>query len=1004
MAASLWMCGSRAGAGGLLVALLGAAPLFALDPQRAPNRYGHAVWLARDGLAQDFVQAIAQTADGYLWVGTLGGLVRFDGVRFTVFDSSTTPGLRDVRITALAPARDGALWIGTAAGGLARLERGVITPYEPASERGDRSLRYVRSLYEAEDGSLWVGTSGGGLRRFRSGRRLRAEEPAAPGHTISAIRQDRRGRLWIGTTEGVGVVEGGRLSTHLVPPSLPGDFVQAIAEDRKGAVWIGTRGGLARFEDGRITALGPAAGLPPAVVRAIHEDRQGNLWVGTAGQGLFRVSGGKVARFAAGDGLSNDNVTCLFEDQEGNLWVGTQRGLNRLKDVPFTSYTARDGLSHEQVNSVLGTRDGSIWIGTDGGGLHRLRDGRLRVFTARDGLGSGYIGPLFESREGSLWVGGDGYISRVDGDRIVTYRTDAAGEGNFVSVLVEDARGNLVVANADKPLMRFAAGRLRPYEPATAGRHYRFSALRDRDGALWFATVEGLAHFKDGRYTLFTEKDGLPDDTVHSVHQDAEGTLWIATVGGLCRFRDGRFASFAGRGGLGGGVVSQVLEDDAGFLWMSGRHGIVRVRKVDLDAHADGRASSVPFTTYGPGDGLESADYNPSYIHPAACRTADGRLWFATTKGIAVIDPQRLQVDRRPPPVALEDALADDRLLPRAPGVRVPAGTKSFEFHYTALSLAAPEKVRFRYRLEGFDRDWTAPHDRRTAYYTNLPPGPYRFRVQAANPDGVWNEEGASLTFHLDPRFYQTRLFRVLVAALVVLAAWTLHRLRLARLEARFAVVMAERNRMARELHDSLAQGLAGIALHAAALRQTEPKLSETAGRHLETIGRLVQTSLAEARGSVWDLQPASLREAGLPDALGSMLRELTSDTSVKAELEVRGTPQALERQTERNVFRIGQEAVANALKHSQARALEMVLSFEGPQLELRVRDNGRGFDPGAVSAHGGPGFGLTSMRERAAQIGGRVSVNSRPGAGTEVVLEAPLAGGHRPPSRPTAS
>jgi signal transduction histidine kinase/ligand-binding sensor domain-containing protein len=977
--------------GFVVVALLAPAPLLALDPSRPPSRYGHDVWLTRDGLPQEFVQAVAQTRDGYLWIGSLGGLVRFDGVRFTVFDRGNTPGLRDARILALCPSRDGSLWIGTASGGVARLEGGIIRPFEPASEGDDRSLKYVRSLHESADGSLWVGTSGGGLRRFREGRRVASEEPASPGHTVTAVHEDRGGGLWFGTTEGLVRLEGGRLTRDGPGGALPHGFVYFIFEDRAGTLWVGTRGGLTRIKDGVLTTLTRGNGFPADSARAMWEDRDGNLWVGTLGQGLLRMNGDRFAPLTSRDGLSNDHVTCLHEDREGNLWVGTQRGLNRIKDVPFTSYTTRDGLSHDAINSVLRARDDSVWVGTDGGGLDQIKDGRVRVFTARDGLGSDYIGPLFQARDGSVWVGGDGYVSRIDGGRVETFRTDTSGERRFVSLLGEDGQGRLLVGAGDRPLMRFESSRLGPYDAAATDRgQYRFSLLRDRQGTLWFGTVEGLGRYQSGRYTLYTEKDGLPDDTVHSVYEDAEGTLWIATTAGLARFRDGGFVSFAGPGGLGGGVVSQVLEDDAGSLWMNGRRGIVRVRKDDLAAYAEGRAAPIPFTVYGVEDGMESADYSPSYIQSTGVKTADGRLWFATTKGVAVIDPRRLQPNRLPPPVVIERVLSDDDPVPLEPGARVGPGRKKFEFHYTALSFVSPEKVRFRYILEGLDHAWTAAHDRRTAYYTNLAPGHYRFRVAAANNDGVWNDEGASFEFELQPRFHQTRAFQALVLIALLLAGWTVHRLRLARMEARFATVMTERNRMARELHDSLAQGLAGIALHAGALRQAEPEMTEGASRHLSTIERLVQSSLAEAKGSVWDLQPESLRERDLAAALASMARELTADTTVRTALEVKGTPRRLGRQAERNVFRIGQEAVTNALKHSQSEQVDILLSFEDDRVELRVRDHGRGFDPAVAPA--ASGFGLTSMRERAQQIGGRVTISSHPGRGTEVVLQAPFS------------
>jgi signal transduction histidine kinase/ligand-binding sensor domain-containing protein len=973
--------------------LCAASPLFALDPQRLPSRYGHDSWLSQDGLPQDFVGAITQTRDGYLWIGTLGGLVRFDGVRFTVLDSSNTPGLKDARITALCPGRESGLWIGTAAGGVSRLEGGALQVFEPASEASDRSLKYVRALLESRDGSLWVGTSGGGIRRFRQGRRVRDEEPPSLGHTINAILEDRGGDVWIGTTtDGVARLHAGHVIRYRAGDTLPHNWVHAIFEDQAGAVWVGTRGGLTRIQDGRAVSFTRAHGFPGDEARAIWEDRDRNLWVGTLGQGLVRWTAGRFASRSGEGSLSDDNVISLFEDREGSLWVGTQKGLNRLKNVAFTSWSRRDGLSHEQVNSLLRTRDDSVWVGTDGGGLDQLTNGRVRVFTARDGLGSDYIGPLFESRDGSVWIGGDGFVSHLSDGQIKTYRTDPAGQGHFVSLLGEDMSGRLVVSIGNQPLLRFEDGRLVPYDDAAGQGHYRFSMLRDREGALWFGTTEGLGRLQDGRYTLYTEKDGLPDDTVHSAYEDEQGTLWIATIGGLCRFRDGRFFSFAGAKGLGTGVVSQVLEDSAGYLWMNGRRGIVRVRKEDLDAYAERRASSIPSTVYGTGDGMESADYNPSYIQASACRTKDGRLWFATTKGVAFIDPLRLAINPLPPPVVLESVVADDESVSLVEGARIAPGRKKFEFHYTALSFVSPEKLRFRYVLEGFDSDWTASHDRRAAYYTNLPPGPYRFRVKAANADGVWNEAGAAFAFELEPRFHQTRWFSLLLVGLLVLGGFGLHRLRLARIEARFAAVMGERNRMARELHDSLAQGLAGIALHAGALREAEAELSPTGSRHLDTIGRLVESSLAEARSSVWDLHPESLRHRDLAEALRSMVRELTVDTPLKAALEVRGTPRPLGRQVERNIFRIGQEALTNALKHSQGGEVEMVLSFEDGRVELRVRDNGRGFDTQEAATRSRAGFGLNSMRERAEQMGGRFTVTSRPGAGTEVVLEAPVS------------
>ena len=568
-----------------------------------------------------------------------------------------------------------------------------------------------------------------------------------PGHTITAIHQDRHGDIWIGTTtEGVLRLSG--TSVVRYRRATPWPTTTSMRSSRTRRARSGWDARRTDAHPGRRTTLFTRSnGFPAEEARAIWEDRHRNLWVGTLGQGLLRWSGGSFAARAGEGSLSDDNVISLFEDQEGSLWVGTQKGLNRLKDVAFTSYSRRDGLSHEQVNSLLRSRDDSVWIGTDGGGLNQLKNGRVRVFTSAHGLGSDYIGPLFESRDGSLWVGGDGFVSHLS-ERPAYNLSDGpdSPRGRVISSpcwartrrASSSSRSATSRCFASRPAgsCPTTGGRRRPLPLLDAARPGGRAVVRDRRKASLVSRTAATP--------LYTEKDGLPDDTVHSVYEDAQGTLWIATIGGLCRFREGRFLSFAGPTRPGSGVMSQVLEDSAGHLWMNGRRGIVRVRKEDLDAYAEGRVSSIPSTVYGTGDGMESADYNPSYIQASACRTGDGRLWFATTKGVAFIDPLRLPVNPLPPPVVLESARR--RRRGRAPASRARAsrpGRKKFEFHYTALSFVSPEKVRFRYILEGFDSDWTAAHDRRAAYYTNLPPGRYRFRVKAANADGVWNEGGA---------------------------------------------------------------------------------------------------------------------------------------------------------------------------------------------------------------------------------------------------------------------
>lgn len=720
----------------VVVALLCAREASALDPTRAITQYGHDVWWTKDGLPQNSVRAVLQTRDGYLWLGTLGGLVRFDGVRFTVFDRSNTPALRDNRISALWEAPDGALWIGTAAGGLTRLAGGAfesdVSPADTVLEA--RARRYVRSLAEAGGDGLWIGTNGSGLHRLREGV---FQPPRLPGTVVTAVLEDAAGTVWVGTSEGaLRLRPRGAAGWAVDRAGLPRAFVNALARDRRGAVWIAARGGLTRIEGERATTYARRDGFPAEVASALCEDRHGNLWIGTLGGGVVRMAGGRFTAFTAAQGLSNNDVLSIHEDREGSLWVGSRDGLNRLRDGHFTALTTREGLANDNVNSVRAGRDGSVWIGTDGGGLARVKDHEVTSYTARGGLPSDFVGPIYEASDGSLWVGADGRVGRLAAGRFVVFTTRDGVPSGFVSTIGEDGEGRLLIGVGEHALRQFRGGRFVPYLPEPDAIEYRYSMQRGRRGGIWFGTTGGLVHLEGGRYRIYTTADGLPDDGVHSVYEDAEGTLWLATLGGLARLRDGVFQSFA-RERLLGEVVFQVLEDDSGHLWMNGRRGILRVGKADLEELARGTRAGVDVRVYDTADGLKSAEHELAYIQPAACRTRDGRLWFATTKGVVSLDPARHAANPLPPPLHIESFVVDGDALPVSDGRELPPGRSRFEFQFTGLSLLAPAKVRFRYLLEGFDRDWVEAGSRRAAYYTNLPPGSYRFRVVACNNDGV---------------------------------------------------------------------------------------------------------------------------------------------------------------------------------------------------------------------------------------------------------------------------
>ncbi|PYR16618.1 MAG: hypothetical protein DMF98_27930, partial [Acidobacteria bacterium] len=852
-----------------------------LDASRLITQYGHDVWLTRDGLPQNSVRAIVQTREGYIWLGTWGGLARFDGVRFTIFNRANTPALGDSRITALAEGADGSLWIGTGASGLIRLKDGAFTTYrsEGNTSYEERSRWQIRSIARGSDGGLWIGTSGSGFRRFKDGRfgRLLMDRLV-----VRAILEDMSRHLWVATSNGVLELSfDGPDAFRIERLLLPDQLVNGLYQDRSGAVWIAARGGLTRVSGGRVTTFGPAAGFPAKAALSICGDHNGTLWIGTDGDGLVRMRGEAFDRFDVRHGLSNGFVPALFEDREGSLWIGTNDGLNRLRDTRFTAFTSREGLSVDYVNALTAARDGDVWIGTDGGGLNQLRGGGITVYTSADGLATNYIGALFEAGDGALWISGDGVVMRRQNGRFRIYGAADGVPRGFVSAIGEDRNGRIVIAG-EGPVRELDHDRFVVYPNQPSRMEYCYSITRDRRGDLWFATTGGLVQVTEQAHRIYTTRDGLPDEGVHSVHEDQDGTIWIATVGGLACLKDGVISSFS-RAGLLGEIVFEVLDDRAGNLWLNGRQGIVKASKRDLQDYVAQKRPDVPIALYGLTDGLKSTEYSVAYIQRPACRTRDGKLWFATTGGVATIDPAVTRVNALAPPVLIEAFSGAQRRAGRG-WVEVGPGAAAFEVQYTALSFLAPSRMRFAYRLEGLDPAWIDAGTHRMVTYSAVPPGQYRFRVRATNNDGIWNEAGAAIDIRVLPYFYQTRWFRLSMLAVLALSAAGLHHLRVRRLETEFSLVMKERSRIAREIHDGLAQGLAAIGLHVSAI-QSEPSAAGRE-RHVQKARQLVETNLAEARRSVWDLHPQYLDRQDLVSALGRMAADLGEHAKVRIAIQ----------------------------------------------------------------------------------------------------------------------
>ena len=809
-------------------ALLVISPILyaSLDPAKAITQYGHDVWQAESGLPQNSVLAIAQTPDGYLWLGTEEGLARFDGVRFTTFDKRNTPALRGNTVSALLADRSGSLWIGTNGGGLTRLKNGRFTTL---TTKDGLASNAVLSLYEDREAGLWVGTDGGGLNRLKDG----------------------------------------RFATYTVKNGLADNAVFSICEDQNGSLWFATHAGLSRLQDGRFTSLRRQDGLPDPYVRAVYPDRGGNLWIGTNGGGLAeRLKDGRLVTYTVKDGLSSNAVWCVYEDREGTLWIGAgDGGLDRYRNGRFTAYTTKQGLSSNGIWSIYEDRESSLWIGTTGGGLNRLRDGAFTTYTSQEGLSNDVVLPVYEDREGNLWVGTAAGINRIRAGHITSYTTKNGLSNDFVFSICQDEKGYLWIGTRHG-LSRFAKGKFEVYTAENGlPNDVVTSSYVDRQGALWFGTRGGLTEFKggkfvtytirdglssnnvqsivqdragdlwagtggaglirfsNGKFTVLSTKNGLSNDVVRSLYADDDGNLWVGTHGGgLNRLKNGKFTSYTTQNGLFDDVVFQILDDGLGSLWMSSNKGIFRVSKRQLDAVAQGSARSVDSVAYGPSDGMKSRECNGGF-QPAGWKTREGLLCFPTTKGLAVIDPRSLKLDSLPPPVVVEQVVADKRSFGPLTGARIPPGDGKLEFQYTALTFLSPEKIRFKYILEGFDRDWTEAGSRRAAYYTNIPPGKYRFRVVASNRDGVWTGTGASFEFCLEPHFHQTLWFQLLSGVLVITLGLGVHRLRVRQLNSREQELSRRVAKRTRELQQEVAERKRAEA----GLRESEERFRQMA-------------------------------------------------------------------------------------------------------------------------------------------------------------------------------
>ena len=968
----------------LLLALMGAHIAAALDPGKTLTQYAHRIWGQEEGLFQPTIYSILQTRDGFLWLGTQDSLIRFDGVHFREFHYRGEAVLHGSLIRSLAEDRTGNLWIGTVGNGLARIAPdGSFKHYGgadglPASNifclAFDRDnqlwictdkglVRFdgrkfslltnadglpaagVRATCEASGGTRWVAGLNYPLMHW-TGKKF--EQYAAPGlpavDSVTELECAKDGSVWVGTLTGLIHIENGKSQTFTVRDGLPDNTVSSLAEAPDGSLWVGTDDGISRYSKGDIGVYRTRDGLSHSVVLSLYQDKEGSLWAGTK-DGLDQFTNPKVTPYTVSEGMSSNEASAIVEDLQGRLWVGTlDRGLNVFDGHRFRTITERDGLAGNTILSLALDRNGDIWAGTSKG-LNRLKGEKVAAaYTVKNGLSDSEIRALYVDERGVLWIGTGTGLDSFDG-RSFTRRAPALGNRNGILALTGSHSLRLLVSTDTDRLT---------YLQRDVFESYPLSGIT-RPVACFFV------------------------DSAHN-------SIWMGTLGsGLLRWHNGALARLRVRDGLYDSRIYAIVADGKSNFWMASSKGIFRIGSKELEDFADGKiraVTSIPFST-----GQLRFECR-SGVQPSAWRTHDGRLWFSTTSGLVVVDPNHLGSNSIPPPVRITTVLVNGRPLSAGDRLRLKPAEKNLEIRYAGLSFIAPEKMSFRYMLDGYGKTWIDAGARREAFFTNLPPGDFRFKVMARNSDGLWSTQAAVLDFSVQPLLYQRRWFFPAAAMLLALFTVAVYRARVRRLRQRFDLVLTERNRIARELHDTLLQGISGVTMQLQALWMRLPS-----SRERDTLGEIIKdagTCSIEARESLWGLRGSETQASLFSNKLADLSREAVADLNIDLLLRLDSVSLFRFPEIEFQLLRIAREAIQNSVKHSQAKTLEVDLRMNRRELRMTLADDGDGFDP-ETEFHHTCHFGLLGMRERAEEIGAVLEILTEPNCGTRIIVRLPL-------------
>jgi ligand-binding sensor domain-containing protein len=989
-----------------------ARPAWGLDPDKLISQFIHTAWTASDGVP-GAVRAIAQTPDGYLWLGTPAGLYRFDGISFTAWHPNPG-GARLVSdfVCALHVADDGALWIGYCSGGISVLRNGYLQNYRPGNALPGGA---ILSIVEDHEGRIWAAGQYGLIRRENNRWVRTGAEMSYPAPAAQSLLADSSGNLWVATDGFDFRLSPNRVLRNTVLRLAPGATrfsatglavgqVWSMREALDGSAWIADTTGkaIARLSG---VASGPNRVSVGAESTCLLFDSNRSVWVGLITGGLRRIrnfgqpQNQPADRFQTSNGLSGGIVYSTFRDREGNVWFGTTGGLDRFRENKVLPFSAREGLDHDQQVGLAADKSGSLWLYSYAGEVVTRFDGTrftsFRIPVDRAGRRHAILG-IYAAPNNDIWLAGESELDRGTDGRFSPFKLPPGADGSAIEAIATDSAGNPWITlwnrdSADK-IFRFRHGKWEDLSNASSLPNYRCRLLfSDSKNRMWLGFENGeVAVFDGSRFRQYSSRDGLSGQTVLAITSDRTGHVWVSSQGGLSRFEGSRFITLSSDNGLPGNSISGFAEDNTGAFWIAGALGILRVTAQELDRALASSSYRMQGQMIEASDGLRGLPLQ-RMVFTTVAQTADGKLWFSTSGGIAAIDPENLPKNKVPPPVQIETLVADNRGYSPSRALKLPPGTKTLEFHFTALSLTDPELVRFRFKLEGYDEDWRGPVKERIARYTNLPPGQYRFRVLACNNDGVWNESGAALPFSIAPTFTQTGWFTLLCALVVVGLAALIYRVRVHQVtrnvRQRMYERMAERERIARNLHDTFLQSIQGLLLrfHTATSKLDS---SDPSRAVFEDALRQSDQVMLEGRRVVLDLRATATEGNDLPAELAEQGRRMQEERSCDFRLIVNGSARPLHPVIFDEVAGIGREALGNAFRHSDAQSIEAELNYEPNELRMCIRDNGVGIDPvvlrqGYRAGH----WGLPGMRERAKKIRAELNVWSRNGAGTEIEL-----------------